>query len=271
MPAIDLGSDVAVSWTPGTTGGTVVLAVQLPDTTVLDPAPVIDEATGVYSGSVPTTQPGRYLLNWLLTDPSPAKAYADVFDVWPADPRFLVPLAEMVSAVRQTTAVSASDASDMRLFIAAATPVIEDIVGAVLIETKTQYADGGKTGVALHERAATVISVTVNNQLLTVERDYVVDDNAAIVYAGGRQSPRSFQPGRLNVEIVYTVGSSIIKPNIRLATIELVRHMWQLGRQTRGAALPGETAPQMGYTPSGFAVPNRVLELCAPDVRKDGL
>lgn len=270
MPAIDLGADVPVSWVAGVAGATVTLAVTRPDGEPVDPAPEVTDDDKTYSATVSATIPGRYLLSWSQSAPT-AAAYTDVFDVWPADPRFLIPLADMVAAIRQTTPVSASDMSDMRLFIASATPIIEDIVGAVLADTRTQDGDGGKTGIALWERPETVTSVTVNGVPWTVEEQYIVDTNAGIVYAGSRVSRRRFPPGQLNVQIAYTVGSGVIKPNIKMATIELVRHLWQLGRQSRGAVIPGETQPQMGYTPSGFAVPNRVLELCAPDVRKDGV
>lgn len=271
MPAIDIGADVAVSWKPGATAATVALAVHLPDGSTLDPAPEVTEIDGVYCATIPTTLAGRYLLNWTLSAGAPANAYTDTFDVWPSDPRFLIPLAEMVSALRSTTTVSASDQSDMRLFIAAATPIIEDIVGAVLADTRTQFANGGKTGITLWERPTAVASVTVNGTVWTVETQYVVDENAGIIYAGSRQAPGRFPPGQLNIEVIYSIGAGVIKPNIRLATIELVRHLWQLGRQGQGAKIPGAATPEMGYTPTGFAVPKRVIQLCAPDARKDGL
>ncbi len=266
MAAIDLGTATTVSWALGEAEQTVVLTVTLPDGTT--DKPTVAAAAGTYSATVATPQAGRYLLSWSKAA-APAKTYSDLLDVWPEDPRFIVPLEEMISALRaRGDSVPAGDKSDMRLFIAAATPVIEDIVGAVLVATKTQTADGGKTGIALWERADEVTSVTVNGQEQTAGTDYVVNLNAGIVYAGSTTAPSRFTAGRQNVVITYRVGSTVVPPNVRLATIELVRHQWQMGRQGRHSDIAA--ADQQARTPSGFAVPKRVLELCAPHARKDG-
>lgn len=268
MTAIDLGNATAVSWTPGATGATVVLTVTLPDLTTATPA--VTESSGTYSATVSTPQAGRYRLKWSIAATS--KVYTDILDVWPADPRFIVSVDEMISAIRQTTTVAATDRSDMRLFIAAATPVIEDVTGAVLVRTVTQTEDGGKSGVALYERATAITSVTVDGTALAAGVDYVWNENAAVLYAGSTSAKSHFSDGQQNVVIVYSVGSSTIAANVRMATIELVRHWWQWGRQTHRAALPGDSpATPMSTTPAGYAVPTRVLELLQPSARTDGL
>lgn len=263
MTAIDLGHASVVTWTPGATGATVVLTVTLPDLTTATPS--VTEATGVYSATVTTSQAGRYRLKWTIAASS--KVYTDVLDVWPADPRFIVSLDEVVSAIRQTTTLNATDRSDMRLLIAAATPVIEDIVGAVLVTTQVQTSDGGVPGISLWKKPTSITSVVSSGTTLAAA-DYTADLNAGIVYAANYGY---FASGRQTVVITYSVGSSTIQPNVRLATIELVRHWWQWGRQTHRAAIPGDSpATPMGLTPSGYAVPNRVLELLAASKRVSG-
>lgn len=262
MTAVDLGNATVVTWTPAPAAlaATVVLTVTLPDLTTATPS--VTEATGVYSATVTTSQAGRYRLKWTIAASS--RVYTDVLDVWPADPRFIVALDEAISGIKQTTTVSTTDRSDMRLFLAAATPVIEDIVGAVLVATKVQTVDGGVDGVALWHKAVAITSVVDNGATLTAGVGYWFDSNASIIYG-------PFGSGRQTVVITYTVGSATIAPNVRQATIELVRHWWQWGRQTHRAAIPGDSpATPMGFTPSGYAVPNRVLELCAASRRPDG-
>lgn len=267
MGAIDLGNATRVSWAPGAVGATVVLTVTLPDGTTATPA--VTESSGTYTATVATPQAGQYRLKWSIAASS--TVYTDFLDVWPANPRFIIPLDELVSALRQTTPVTASDQSDMRLIIAAATEIIEDVVGAVLVRTEVQYADGGKSGVALYERPTTITSVTADGETLTSGDDYVVALNEGIVYAGSPSSPQRFTPGRQNIVITYTTGTATIKPNIRLAAIELCRHMWQIGRQTNmRAQLPGDLpADDLAQTPAGFLIPRRVLQLLLPDARKD--
>jgi hypothetical protein len=60
-----------------------------------------------------------------------------------------------------------------------------------------------------------------------------------------------------------------VPQNVRLATRELVRHHWQIGKQ--GQRPGGGGAPSAeAWTPSGFAVPRRVIELCGGNARIDG-
>lgn len=270
MAGIDLGAAHQVSWVLGTAGLTVELRVTLPDGTTT--SPTVAETSGAYSATVDTPHAGRYLLSWATVGP-PAAAYSDILDVWPADPRFLISLQDARQSIQYPGIITGDDA-ELRLFIAAATPVIEDIVGAVLTRTITQTTNGGKTGVALWERPSTragggVTSVTVNGVALQ-ETGYTVDPDAAIVYCGSSTAPARFAAGRRNVVIVYETGTEVIPPNIRLATSELVRHLWQVGHQGQRPDW-SEPAAATGHTPSGFAVPKRVIELCSASPRLPGI
>lgn len=262
----DLGTATAVSWPLGTTVATVVLTVTNPDGTTATPA--VSETTGTYSATVATTQPGRYRLSW-AKDAAPAAKYTDILDVWPADPRFLISLSDARSALSLSTAITTYD-EDLRLYIAACTVVIEDITGGILTQTRTQKADGGRHAITLNARPNPDLPVTVTvDGTALASTGFIVDYEAAIVYAvnGGW-----FPAGRQNVAIAYTVGSNVIPPNIRLATSELLRHMWQVGKQaSRPAWGDAADSEAMSTTPSGFAVPNRVIELCAANPRLPGL
>lgn len=255
MP-VDIGTEKTVTWST-TTGKTVTLTVTRPDGVQAE-AVSATEASGTYSVDVATPLAGRYLLAWENTTDS--VTYTDTLEVWPTDPRFLISLDDAAASL-QWNAASKADAVSMgmlRLYVAAATPIIEDIAGAVLVRTVEQFADGGKTGVLLWERPSDIITVEVDGVAIT---DYVVNKSAAILYRG-RYGER-FDQGRQIIRIVYKTGEDGVAPNLQLATRELVRHLWQVGQQaTQG--VPAEYGQRpMGTTPSGFAVPNRVIELAS--------
>lgn len=263
MPGVDLGAATTVSWALGVNGVTVVLTVTKPDGSTVTPAPTVTESSGVYSASVPSSLPGRYLLSW-SKDATPDAAFTDVLNVWPADPRFMLSIAD----VREYVGLAATDTSadsKLRLFSASATVVIEDIVGAVLVRTVTQKANGGKTGVALWERIteSADITVTVDGTVQTEDTDYTIDRNAAIVYAGGPTSPGRFPAGRQNISIEYSVGEDVIPPNLLQAAGELIRHLYQFGHQAVHAEWSdAPSTDDLAETPSGWLVPRRVLQLC---------
>lgn len=213
------------------------------------------------------TMPGRWLVSWISS--SPGGAYTDIVDVWPADPQFIISLDDAKNALAITAPMTPANQDDLRLYVAAATPIIEDIVGAVVPRTVTQIADGNQWAISLWEKPVTIVRVLEGGLASEIlPGDYVVDYNAGIISAGRVYAPRRFMPGFNSVSIQYTVGQQVIPPNIRLATRELVRHMWQLGHQSNRNA----SQPQMAdaWTPSGFAVPRRVIELCSPSERVGG-
>ncbi|MBW9094637.1 hypothetical protein JNB62_13150 [Microbacterium jejuense] len=256
MP-IDIGTQTEVQWTRGA-GHTVTLAVTKPDGTTLTPAPTVTETSGVYKATVPGAQPGRYVLHWTDTT-APTTTYTDTLEVWPADPRFLISVADAVQGLKWTPAQVAAEADKLRLYIATATEVLEDIAGALLARTVEQYADGGRTGVALWERPTEILSVTVDG---TTTEKYIPNLNAAIVYS--KPAGSRFSPGIQNVVITYQTGSEQTSPSVQLAARELVRHLIQVGQQALSGA-PSEPVVldprQTSLTRSGFAVPNRVIEL----------
>ena len=261
MP-IDLGSTVTVSWSPPEAEThSVTLTVTKPDGTEESPTPTSND--GTYSATFEGDIPGRYLLTWRDT----SVRYTDVVDVWPADPRFLISFEDAVAALQwRETDRNSPNGESLRLYIAAATPVIEDLVGAVLVSSRTEFHDGGKIGVALSRRPSELISVEVDG---TEVSGCVVNERSMIVYRG--KNNERFAPGRQVVKVTYKTGTSEVPPNIQLATRELVRHLWQIGQQVLSGEPVHYGERPMGTTPSGFAVPKRVIELCASNFRMPGI
>lgn len=246
-------------------GGNPTCAVTKPDGTTAA-ATVTKNSTGYYQGAYVTTTAGRHRFTFSGSGTnSGALPWSDVVDVWPADPRLIISLADAKAALSAPAGTRVND-DELRLYIASTTPVIEDIVGAVLVATKVQTCNGGKTAVLLDERASAITSVVVDGVALTAS-EYVADLESGIVYAGSSSSAQTFTYGRQNVVVTYTTGSSSIDPNIILAAREEVRFLYQIGQQGGRPSLGGAPA-DLSWTPSGFAVPQRVIELCQPSAAR---
>lgn len=156
--------------------------------------------------------------------------------------------------------LSARDA-DIAAYIKAATPVIENLVGAPLTpREETQMRDGGKLAVLLPGRLAAdaVTSVRVDGEPWT---GYTVDIHAGILYAG---QGRRFPDGMRNVEITLNVGVGAVPDTLKLATRELVRHWIQNGREAPAAGVLAFQGDGSALVDDPYAVPRRVRQLCAP-------
>ncbi|MBQ9918021.1 MAG: hypothetical protein IJO71_12590 [Microbacterium sp.] len=151
--------------------------------------------------------------------------------------------------------------ADVAAYIKAATPVIENLVGAPLTpREETQLRDGGKLAVLLPGRLAAdaVTSVRVDGEPWT---GYTVDIRAGILYAG---QGRRFPDGIRNVEITLNVGGAAVPDTLKLATRELVRYWIQNGRQAPAAGVLSVQGDESALVDDPYAVPRRVRQLCAP-------
>lgn len=262
MASLDLGALATVKWPTAPDTGPYALAVKRPDGTTLEPAPTVTGYRETTQAQFTPTMAGRHLLSWTAGG---AAAHTDVLDVWPADPQFLIPLEEVIAGLRLPPNADPAKAQDLRLYVAAATPVIEDITGPMLAVTKTFTTWGGGSTVVLPHLPNQILGITADSVPVV---DFVADLAAGVIYAGSRYATTSFPAGDLT--ITYKVGRSEIPPNVRLAARELVRHWWQIGMQSPGGAIRGQGAEGDVFTPSGYAVPRRVIELCGPDEKIGG-
>lgn len=166
-------------------------------------------------------------------------------------------------------ATQTSDDADLERYVEAATPIIENITGPVLVASRVEALDGGRQSVLFPVRFTSVTSVTENGRAVT---DYVADAKAGIITKGKIDAPDVFEPGMQNIVVTVSVGyaddASEVKANVKLAARELVRFMWQQGRQANIPAF-GE-GPESGSVPMGFLVPKRVQELLEPSRRLPG-
>lgn len=224
-------------------------------------ATVTNPSTGNYQAALAAPIAGRYVFPFTATGVnSGGTPWTDVADVWPLDPRMIISLADAKAELNMPETHVVND-DELRLYIAATTPVVEQIVGRVLTATLVETFDGGMGSVALSERAAAITSVTVNGAAYT---DYVADLAAGVVYAGSMSSAELFSWGVQNVVVTYTVGSASIDPNVILGARIIVAHQYQVGQQSKAGRgrSPGQDTV---VTASGFAIPSRALEVLSPN------
>lgn len=263
MASLDLGALATVKWPTAPDTGPYALAVKRPDGTTLTPAPTVTGYRDTTQAQFVPAMAGRYLLSWTANG---AGAYTDVLDVWPTDPRFLISLEEAVAGLKFAPNADPAKSMDLRLYVAAVTPVIEDITGPMIAATKTLITWGGGSAVVLPHLPNQILGITADGVPVVA---YVPDLVSGIVYAGTRTAVTSFPSGEL--VITYKTGAAEIPPNVRLAARELVRFWWQGGMQGVGGGGVRGSAPEGdAFTPSGFAVPRRVIELCTPHQQVGG-
>ena len=229
-----------------------------PDGTIVIGA-VAKTATGTYTANAAASQAGRWKVLWEGSGAnSGGLPYPDQADVWPTDPRFIIGLADARAALNLPPS-AVTDDDELRLYIAATTAVIENIAGPILATQRTEVLDGtGAYALFLSAYPGSVVSV--------VEDGVTLGSDTTRLGAGGvlwrLNGAWSTRPGSLTV--TYTVGGSSVPPNVVLAAREQLRHMWQIGQLAARPALGGDVAP--GYTPTGYAVPNRVVQLLSDQV-----
>lgn len=248
-------------------GGLPTVAVTRPDGTA-GSGTVAKDATGTYSATVATTtnQPGRWAIVWSGSGAnSGGLPYFDVADVWPADPRYIISLADARDSLNLASANTAND-GELLLYIAAATEVIEDLAGPVLVATRTETVSGrGRACIPLNELPASVTEVKEDGVSLAAS-GYCWDE-AGLLWRGSVEGAGVWSSASpRNVIVTYTVGAAVVPTNVTLAARELVK--WLYSRQQSPRPAFGGVVDQTAtaWTPSGFAVPNAVIELLGPQI-----
>lgn len=260
--SVDLNNATEVKWRLGTADlNDVVLTVTRPDSTTDTPSVTETTPAGTYAATVIPTLPGRYVLSW--SSPSVDATYGDVINVFPSDPRFIIGIQEAKSVLRIPPGQTGME-DDLRMILAATTIVLETLVDTIVAKPFVQETDGGRPSIVLWHKVTegSDLTVKVNGIVQVEERDYVVDRRAMIVHAGSRTSPGWFPPGRLNVEITYSTGSSIIDPAIRLATSTMVKHLYAILTSGHNQFPVDEGAEGGATMVKEYLVPNMVIALC---------
>lgn len=176
--------------------------------------------------------------------------------------------------------LNAADSQDslVQTCVSAATPLIEAIVGPQTVNTYSEFYDGGRPFIrTTHQPLVRVDSVSefigttvypLTEQPLGSQTDawgFTVNLLTGVIerrtFGGG---PAPFMPGESNIAVTYEAGVESPAPNVTLATLALVKHLYK-------ATLPklrsrgGDYDDGSSIIPVGYAVPNFVLELLQAD------
>jgi hypothetical protein len=286
------GQDVRLSETvlddtgaPATGTLTVALTVTDPSGTVTAPA-ATSAGGGQYVAAVPSvTAAGTWRYRWTATGTGVGYASEGQFQVRPLGVEQVVDLPSVKAHLNIPVTDTSQDA-ELQGFILAAGDLARDVVGPLLPEQHTEWHDGGAETLSLDwQPVAAVQSVTeyvsastwvLTEQPLGTSTDaygYTVDLDRGQITRRATGGAVRFPRGIKNVKVVYTAGRGGVIPfTVRLGSLELIRHLFQLTQQGGrprfgGAALDGESSG----VPTGFALPQRVLELWQPFKRPPGI
>ena len=288
-----LGQDVGLSTSVVDDRGAPAVGVLSVVLTVTDPTgatttPAASSASGgVYVAVVPSVaSPGVWTYRWTATGTGVGYVDEGQFQVRPMGVEQVVDLGSVKAHLNITT-IDADRDAELQGFILAAGEIARDVVGPLLPEQHTQFFDGGTSSIVPDWLPlASVQSVTefyglsqfpLTEQPLGTQNTtfgYTVD------YTSGQVTRRTFggEPARFaigakNIKVVYTAGRGGAIPwTVRLGALELIRHLWSMTQQggIQRVGLPA-AADDAVRVPTGFALPQRVLELWQPFKRPPGI
>lgn len=235
-------------------GGSVVLTVEKPNGITVTPA-VTHASTGVYQVDYPPDMPGRHVAMWVCTGLN-ASGYSDAFDVRPANPAYIVSLADIKQQLNKT---STTDDEELRAYLEAATGVIETYLGrAVVRRSFTEQLEADGAMILSWTPAVSLTSVATADGVTTWNVADLQVSASGIVVA----KPTASTALVGDVLVTYVAGAAVVPANWALAARIIVQHLWETQRGTAGGPRPGGLdTPGAGFTRFGFAIPNRALEL----------
>lgn len=281
MSTYEIGQTITVSVTVKdandalvAVGGTITCTVTLPDGTTTG-ATVTTTSTGIYQATYISTQAGRHRFTWAATGTySTGFPYTDQADVWPADPRMIISLADAREGMN-TPAARTADDDELRLYLASATDILEDLCAdldiAVYPTARSEIHTPRTENLCLrHKPVGAVTSVTeyigTASYVIPVAatpgasgHTYTIDTASGILTRRLGGWPFTW---RGEVQVLYTEGSTTIPPRVILAARELVAHLFTLGQW--GSRKSFGDIDTTVTTGRGYAVPNRVVQILDP-------
>lgn len=167
-------------------------------------------------------------------------------------------LVTLSDAKAQLNAPNIGDVDDAELqrFVDAVTKPIEDAAGRILDPRSfTEVVSlSNATGVMLKRAPVTAVTavVTTDGQTSWDPVNLYVDQDSGMV------SVTSGPPLSGQVAFTYNAGTSPVEPNVELAALITIQHLWETKRGAMGVQLGGEGET---FVPRGFAIPRRATEL----------
>lgn len=288
------GQDVGLAASPlndsgGPVSGSVAVSLTVTDPSGAVTSPVVSPTGGgAYAAVVSSVSaPGVWLYRWTATGTGVSWATEGQFQVRAPGMEQLIDLASVKAHLNMPPTDTRQD-DELQGYILAAAELARHHCGPFLPETHTQFFDGGSSRIVpdwlpvLKILSATeyygLSAFAITEQPLGAQMDafsFTAD------YTTGELTRRTFggeaaywARGAKNVKVVYTAGRAEDVPySVRLGALELVRHLWQMTQQGGrprfgGSALDGLDGPAVQ---TGFALPNRVIELWSTYRREPGI
>lgn len=279
----DIGTAVPLHWYAGSDVGPVAVVVTDPlggvhaiGGTVSSTSPI-----GTYAITYVPTMAGRYSVSWT----SATILFNDVFLVRPPTVNALISVDDAKQHLRIKGNVQVSD-DTMQGFIEAASIAIQNITGPIMPTAFAEFYDGGLEAISVDNKpimqgTVTIVEYYGTTAFTLTEQplggtqsaygftvDYVTGQIRRRTFGGGSAL---FAIGAKNISVTYKAGRTTVPLNVQTATKELVRHLWnttQVPGRPKSAAT-GEDG--FGWIPTGFAVPNFVVQLLQNDARPPGV
>ena len=286
-----VGQDVGVT-TPGPVlddsgnAATGSLSVTL---TVTDPNGVVTTPTtsslggGSYTAVVPAVATaGNWLYRWQATGTNVGWTSEGQFTVRQQGIEQFIDLLSVKKHLNISPSVTTND-DELQGYILMAAEQAKDVCGPFLAEQHTQFFDGGGNtiqpdwlplasiqsvteyyGLSAFPLTEQPLGSQMNAFAFTV--DYLTGQITRRTFGG---QPAMFAIGAKNVKVVYTAGrAGQIPYTVRLGALELIRHLWTMTQQQSRHRRDSEFGESV---PTGFALPDRVVELWSPYRRPPGI
>jgi len=263
--------------------GAVTCTVTLPDQTTATPT-VTNPAVGTYTATGPSGQAGHYLVAWSCTDATYPGGLTDAYNVSGLSEVSILSLAEARRALR----ISASDTSEddfIRDFNPAVTNVVEWWCGPVLVQTVVEeLRAGGLTVMLSKPPVLNLLAWTSVPAEFSADTSRVVPVPPSpmfpVMIYGPTYPLAQLHVNKTRSEVrhtaglpfyygpylwMYSAGRPVVPDCILDGSRAILRHLYSMERGGQGGAAIGQADEETTMTPFGFAVPNRALEMMAPE------
>lgn len=287
-----VGQDVGVTTTvlddngnPVSTSPTVILTVTDPNGVVTTPV-TSSTGSGGYAAVVPSVAAaGIWLYRWTATGTGVGWASEGQFTVRQQGIEQFIDILSVKKHLNINPSSTVND-DELQGYILMAAEQARDVCGPFLSEQHTQFFDGGGHtitpdwlplasiqsateyyGLSAFPLTEQPLGSQMNAFAFTV--DYTTGQITRRTFGG---QPAMFAIGAKNIKVVYTAGrAGQIPYTVRLGALELVRHMWSMTQQPGGRGRSSASEFGESHVPTGFALPDRVVELWSPFRRPPGI
>jgi hypothetical protein len=284
-----VGSPVPLTYTSTDTSGNlqntapVTVTVTQPDGTTGSAGPVSNPSQGIYTATFAAAQAGHHLVQWTAGGSFPG-ALTDSFDIWPLTESAILPFAD----AKRTLRIGAGDTSEddfVREFNEAVTNVVEWYCGPVMVQTVVEELRVGGLTVMLSKPP--VISLTAWTSVpsqFSADTSRVVPSPPSpmfpVMVYGVTYPLAQLYADKVRGEVRHTAGlpfyygpflwqyqagRPVIPMCITNGARAILKHLYGLERGGGGGTAIGQADEETSMTPFGFAVPNRALEMMAPE------